>query len=132
MSEITLAGCQLNNLTGCICTNSTLQMQLSDCVLGSCNLTEQIRSFPASHPISNHISDVGFTGSSTILQEQLCKGIPQPSRGAEIRRISIILTVLASFAVTLRCASRYLVARKFWWDDWVIILAAVSLPAKGF
>lgn len=108
VSEITLAGCQLNNLTGCICTNETLQMQLSNCVLNSCNLTEQIR-------------------SSTILQERLCEGVPQPSRGAEIIRISVILTLIATCAIALRCASRYLVARKFWWDDWVIILVAVFL-----
>jgi hypothetical protein len=58
MSEITLAGCQLSNLSGCICTNITLQMQLSTCVLSSCNVTEQIRSFPTLHLISNHISDL--------------------------------------------------------------------------
>lgn len=110
-------------------------MQLSNCVLNSCNLTEQIRELPASHLIShhsNHVSDFSFTGSSTILQERLCEGVPQPSRGAEIIRISVILTLIATCAIALRCASRYLVARKFWWDDWVIILVAVSLSAKIF
>ncbi|KAH6662166.1 hypothetical protein B0J14DRAFT_611015 [Halenospora varia] len=108
ISELALGGCQLSNLTGCICSNTTLQRRLSTCVLQSCNLTEQIR-------------------SSTILQEQVCEGTPQASRGAEIIIITTVLTVITFPVVVLRCASRYLVARKFWWDDWIIIFAAAFL-----
>ncbi|KAF4636815.1 hypothetical protein G7Y89_g1265 [Cudoniella acicularis] len=113
LSEITLAGCQLDNLTGCICTNNTVQMQLGICVENTCNITEQIT-------------------SSTILQ-QLCEGVPQQSRGPEIIRISIILMAVTFSVVALRCISRYLVVRKFWWDDGAIILAAaILIPLSVF
>lgn len=37
-----------------------------------------------------------------------------------------IITVLT---VILRCYSRHLIAKSFWWDDWTIVGAAVNLSA---
>jgi hypothetical protein len=64
--------------------------------------------------------------ASTLLQDDLCKGVPYPSRSAEIVRVTIIVTVVAYFIFALRCVSRYMVARTIWWDDWALTGAMVS------
>jgi hypothetical protein len=69
--------------------------------------------------------------SATILQEQICKGVPQPSRADEIIRVAIAITVLTYFVFTLRVISRYMVCRRIWWDDWCLIAAVVSLNLEG-
>ena len=56
----------------------------------------------------------------------MCKGVPQPSRGAEIIRVVIILTAIAFPVIFLRLFSRYVTAW-IWWDDWAIVAAGVSL-----
>jgi nicotinamide riboside transporter PnuC len=39
---------------------------------------------------------------------------------------NIVLGSVALPAVLLRCYSRWRVAKRLWWDDWTIIMAAVS------
>lgn len=65
-----------------------------------------------------------------MLQDVLCKGIPYPSRSAEIIRITIIITAVTYVVFALRCVSRYMVARTIWWDDFALITAIVS-SSKG-
>jgi hypothetical protein len=65
--------------------------------------------------------------SSTVLQNEICKGVPVPSRSAEIIRDVIIICAFTYVIVALRFYSRALVTTKLWWDDWAIALAAVSL-----
>ena len=64
--------------------------------------------------------------AATILQNELCAGVPQPSRSSDIVRVTIIVTVLTYVTFALRCISRYMVARRIWWDDWALISAVVS------
>ncbi|KIM94076.1 hypothetical protein OIDMADRAFT_184520 [Oidiodendron maius Zn] len=99
------AGCALEDISSCLCTNTTLQSQLSICVQTSCNRTEQYSTI-------------------SVSQNLICKGAPQQSRSAEVIRITIIISSVAFLVVILRLCSRYFVA-KIWWDDWAIIAAAV-------
>lgn len=101
------AGCALEDISSCLCTNTTLQSQLSICVQTSCNRTEQYSTI-------------------SVSQNLICKGAPQQSRSAEVIRITIIISSVAFLVVILRLCSRYFVA-KIWWDDWAIIAAAVSI-----
>lgn len=55
----------------------------------------------------------------------MCKGVPQPSRSGEVKRVAIIVAAFGFPMVILRLVSRY-ISSKLWWDDWVIVAAAVS------
>jgi hypothetical protein len=64
--------------------------------------------------------------SSTVLQNEICKGVPIPSRSAEIIRDVIIISAFTYVIIGLRFYSRALVTGEMWWDDWAIALAGVS------
>ncbi|KAL2062454.1 hypothetical protein VTL71DRAFT_6720 [Oculimacula yallundae] len=98
----------LTEIPDCLCRSHKLQYDISTCVIGSCNVTQQYASL-------------------TILQEGICKGIPAPSREAEIRRAVIILAAFTYPVVILRFISRILIARKIWWDDWLILACVVFM-----
>ena len=68
--------------------------------------------------------------AATILQNDLCNGVPQPSRSGYTIRVTIIVTAFTYFIFALRCISRYMVARRIWWDDFALISAVVSFPWK--
>ena len=68
--------------------------------------------------------------STTILQKEICLGVPQPSRSAEIIRDVIIIAAITFPVICLRFVSRSLVATKLWWDDWAVGFAAVSLSVR--
>lgn len=88
---------------------------------------EYERSPPCGSSLGYWNADSRSTVAATILQDDLCKGVPQPSRSHDIVRATIIVTIFTYFFFTLRCISRYMVARRLWWDDWCLISAVVSL-----
>ncbi|KFY05161.1 hypothetical protein O988_00212 [Pseudogymnoascus sp. VKM F-3808] len=102
------AQCQLTDLSNCLCTNITLQLEFALCVLESCDLADQFV-------------------TSTVLQSEICKGVPIPSRSAEIIRDVIIISAFTYVIIGLRFYSRALVTSKMWWDDWAIALAALLM-----
>ncbi|KFY63171.1 hypothetical protein V497_02092 [Pseudogymnoascus sp. VKM F-4516 (FW-969)] len=102
------AQCQLTDLSNCLCTNSTLQLEFALCVRESCDLADQFM-------------------SSTVLQNEICEGVPIPSRSAEIIRDVIIISAFTYVIIGLRFYSRALVTTKLWWDDWAIALAALLI-----
>jgi hypothetical protein len=67
-----------------------------------------------------------FVVSTTILQKDICVGVPQPSRSAEIIRDTIIIAAVAFLVIFLRFLSRSLVSSRLWWDDWAVAFAAVG------
>ncbi|OBT82508.1 hypothetical protein VE02_09759 [Pseudogymnoascus sp. 03VT05] len=102
------ARCQLTDLSNCLCTNSTLQLEFALCVLESCDLADQFV-------------------SSTVLQNEICKGVPIPSRSADMIRDVIIISAFTYVIIGLRFYSRALVTSEMWWDDWAIALAALLM-----
>lgn len=94
-----------------------------------CNLTEQVGMYSKSYIriLSYHwVPKLSLEVSTAILRDEICKGIPQASRGAEIIRYITIIAAITFPVVFLRFYSRSLVASRMWWDDWVIGFAAVS------
>jgi len=77
-----------------------------------------------------HNNNFGLTciATSVVYQNILCKGVAYPSRSKEIIRMVIIISVFTFPIMGLRIFSRHIVA-KLWWDDWLIIISAVSLRA---
>ncbi|KAF4629507.1 hypothetical protein G7Y89_g8639 [Cudoniella acicularis] len=108
-----LVGCQFTDLRECLCPNFTLRYDLAICVLGSCNLTDQVV-------------------ASTILQSEICDGVPQPSRAAEMIRASIIIALVTFPIILLRFLSQIVVTRKVWWDDWLILLTVLFYISQIF
>ncbi|CZS98261.1 uncharacterized protein RCO7_08933 [Rhynchosporium graminicola] len=100
----------LTDIPNCLCRSDELQFDISTCVIGACNVTQQYASL-------------------TILQEEICKGIPQSSRQVEVRRAVIILAAFTYPIIILRFVSRIIVARKIWWDDWLILASVVFMMA---
>lgn len=66
----------------------------------------------------------------TITQNDICEGIPRPSRSKEIIRDIIIIAGVTFPIIGLRFISRSLVSSSLCWDDWAIALAAVSLSSE--
>jgi hypothetical protein len=62
-----------------------------------------------------------------ILQNEICSGVLYPSRKVEIIRAEIILAGFTFPIIILRLISRVWVAHRLWWDDWMVIIAAVSV-----
>ncbi|KAI9046852.1 hypothetical protein LZ554_008931 [Drepanopeziza brunnea f. sp. 'monogermtubi'] len=102
------ANCELTDIRNCLCSNHDLQMQISTCVLGSCNITDQYTSL-------------------TVLQTQVCDGVPQPSRSSSMIRSASILAVFTYPIVILRFISRAVIAHRFWWDDYAILVSLVFM-----
>lgn len=48
-------------------------------------------------------------------------------RSAEVRFISGIFFAIALIIVSLRCYGRLVIIKRFWWDDFLSILALVCL-----
>ncbi|KAG4422199.1 hypothetical protein IFR04_004705 [Cadophora malorum] len=107
-STVILPACNLTDLPNCLCTSDDLQYDISTCVIGACNVTEQYASL-------------------AILQDGICKGVPVPSRQAEVRRAAIILAAFTYPIIILRFVSRVIIARKVWWDDWSILACVVFM-----
>lgn len=120
-------GCPLEDAPNCLCSNVTMQAQLSTCVQMSCNKTEQL----CTHLVTANLgtiysADTVSTVSSSISQDIICKGVPYPSRSEEISRAIIILSAFAFPVIILRIIARRIVS-EIWWDDWAIIGAGVSI-----
>lgn len=47
------------------------------------------------------------------------------SRSSAVYGGTISLLVAATFAVALRLLARGISAAKYWWDDWILVLALV-------
>ncbi|RDW65398.1 hypothetical protein BP5796_10090 [Coleophoma crateriformis] len=104
---LSAAQCSLETLEGCLCTSPALQGDISVCVQGACNQTEQ-RKF------------------ATMLQA-VCEDVPQPTRTAAIIRTAVVLAAVSLPFLVLRLVSRLTVAHQLWWDDWLSFLTAVFL-----
>ncbi|KFY73513.1 hypothetical protein V499_06413 [Pseudogymnoascus sp. VKM F-103] len=102
------ANCPLTDLANCLCTNTTLQSTFALCVVGSCGLADQAK-------------------SSTLMQTEICNGVPKESRSREIIRDVIIISAFTFVIIGLRFYSRALVTSQLWWDDWTIAFAAIIM-----
>ncbi|KAF4630000.1 hypothetical protein G7Y89_g8141 [Cudoniella acicularis] len=107
------AGCDLSNMSQCLCTNNVLQKELAICLMTSCNTTE-------------------LTIATTIFQDDICSDAPHQSRSAEIIRYTIIHAVITIIFVVMRIISRRLVSRSFCLDDWAVVVSAILVvPTVG-
>ncbi|KFY21942.1 hypothetical protein V493_06972 [Pseudogymnoascus sp. VKM F-4281 (FW-2241)] len=101
------AGCAFEDIPNCLCSSVSLRAQVSACILRTCSQTEQYIAM-------------------TVSQNNLCKGVLQPSRSAEIFRVVIVLSAITFPIIVLRLFSRYIFWR-IWWDDWAIIVSALLM-----
>ncbi|OHE91054.1 hypothetical protein CORC01_13642 [Colletotrichum orchidophilum] len=105
-------GCGLDSVStvaNCLCIDVGLQADLSSCVRLKCSFEDQ-----------KHAAQV---------EAELCVAFPKPSRREEARAVALSLSIIAFAIVGLRCVSRYLIDRRLWWDDWMIIAATLLLAA---
>ncbi|PMD35024.1 hypothetical protein L207DRAFT_497048 [Hyaloscypha variabilis F] len=108
LKYLSRANCALTDLRNCLCTNDTLQYEIGACVLNTCNATEQIL-------------------STTISQNEICNGVPQPWQGYRSIRASIIISSFTFPIIALRFISRIYITRRVWFDDWAILATAVFM-----
>ncbi|KFZ14683.1 hypothetical protein V501_03119 [Pseudogymnoascus sp. VKM F-4519 (FW-2642)] len=65
--------------------------------------------------------------ATSIYQDEICEGVPQPSRSAEvIKKITIIAAVTFPIII-LRFLSRSLVSNKLELDDWAVAVAGIFM-----
>ncbi|KAH6692856.1 hypothetical protein BKA61DRAFT_280099 [Leptodontidium sp. MPI-SDFR-AT-0119] len=101
------ANTTLPEISSILCPDIPSRRQISDCLQTGCSYEDQIVAWP--------------------LQEGLCIRYPKDSKSAFIRNLTITMSLLASIFVLLRCYSRLYILRRFWWDDWVMLVAAVFM-----
>jgi hypothetical protein len=62
------------------------------------------------------------------IQATICHK-PHDSHTTGIRVIGYVSGIVPIVAVSMRFASRWLGGNSFWWDDWLHLVSAVSLPS---
>ncbi|KAK1988489.1 hypothetical protein LZ30DRAFT_699191 [Colletotrichum cereale] len=103
------AGCSLDNIASCVCTNVPLLKEMSACVQQSCLWTDQL--------------------VMSRLTQDLCHSFPHESRMFEIK---LVVTVFASITypiVALRLLSRWITTRRLQFDDWITIATSLVVGA---
>ncbi|KFX97086.1 hypothetical protein V490_02961 [Pseudogymnoascus sp. VKM F-3557] len=108
LATLGAAKCELFDVRNCLCSNEALQLELSVCVVETCEVEDQ-------------------AVATIVLQNEICNGISQPSRAAEIIRDVIIMASVTFPIIALRFVSRSLVSNKLWLDDWAIVAAAILM-----
>lgn len=83
-----------------------MERKVSNCVLANCTYEELVQ--------------------IETLQYELCHDEPRPSRRGNLVAVTVVLTVITTLMVALRCWSRYTISKQFWWDDWFILFSLVS------
>ncbi|RSL72418.1 hypothetical protein CEP53_001122 [Fusarium sp. AF-6] len=101
--------CTLTAISECMCTNITIQAELSECVQLSCSFKDQ--------------------AVASTLSNQICVGYPIESRSQQVKAAAIACAAVAFPIVILRCVARLMVTKRLWWDDWTALVATVFLIA---
>ncbi|KAH6971483.1 hypothetical protein BKA56DRAFT_557341 [Ilyonectria sp. MPI-CAGE-AT-0026] len=101
------AACNLTAVPECLCPNTRLQADVSDCVRLSCAFNDQI--------------------TVSALTNKLCTGYPIESRSDRLVITSIACAAITFPIVVLRCIARLKVTSRLWWDDWTALIATVFL-----
>ncbi|KAH8810940.1 integral membrane protein [Xylogone sp. PMI_703] len=109
LDGISTFNCSLSSLAPCFCGSVPLQSDLSTCLQQSCSFDDQTRA-----------AEVG---------DELCAGMPKPSRANVVRRDTIILAAVTYPIVIIRFFQRWSVAHQFWWDDGAAAIATIFLAA---
>ncbi|KAK2059767.1 integral membrane protein [Colletotrichum caudatum] len=105
-------GCSVTDAANCVCTNNTLQAQMSRCIQTSCVYADRMAIARGSRG--------------------LCRGYPIEDRRHLIRTSSIALPIVTFVIFLMRCLSRFMVAKKLWWDDWTALMAMVANPLAAY
>ncbi|KAI1340337.1 hypothetical protein F5Y15DRAFT_54756 [Xylariaceae sp. FL0016] len=112
LTGVQSASCSMTDielLTDCMCTNITLQSDLSTCVQTSCGFDNQVL--------------------AVNLQSALCASYPKQSRSHEILTAAALTLCLSIPIVIARGAARIHLTKQLWWDDWMCLIAEIFLLA---
>ncbi|KAI8718243.1 CFEM domain-containing protein [Fusarium sp. LHS14.1] len=101
--------CTLTAISECLCTNITIQAEMSECAQLSCSFKDQ--------------------AVASTLSNQICVGYPIESRAHQVKAAAITCAAVAFPIVILRCVARLMVTKRLWWDDWTALVATVFLIA---
>ncbi|KAH8901235.1 hypothetical protein GQ53DRAFT_674412 [Thozetella sp. PMI_491] len=114
LDGIQAAKCPITDVTllaDCMCTNVTMQSDMSTCVQTSCHFDDQVL--------------------AVNVQTRLCAPYPKDSRVSEIKNTAIATIAIVLPIATARCAVRFQIGRTLWLDDWMTIVATLFLLAVG-
>ncbi|KAH8901503.1 integral membrane protein, partial [Thozetella sp. PMI_491] len=109
--------CSLDSIAPCVCTNITLQSELSTCVQTSCPFSDQV--------------------AAVTVETALCSAYPKESRSNSVRLTAILCTAFIVPVILLRFYSRWTVTKRLGWDDYTTLISlsahlAVSGASMGF
>ncbi|KAH8881221.1 hypothetical protein GQ53DRAFT_848384 [Thozetella sp. PMI_491] len=101
--------CSTDSIAPCICTNTTLQADLSICVQGACIFDDQLK--------------------AVAIETGVCEGYPVESRSNEVKLTIIVCCALVFPFVLLRFFARIYITQTLWVDDYVILAASFAQAA---
>ena len=120
------ANCSLLNTT-CQCNSGPLVLSTSKCLLKNCTLADSLgmQQTKGAHPalISNFPADQHLVLGK--LRDKICKRPPQ-SRERPLLAVNVAMGTLSLLLVSLRVLSRYLVSKRIWIDDSIILATMVG------
>ncbi|KAK0119294.1 hypothetical protein ONS95_008141 [Cadophora gregata] len=97
----------LVEVSAALCPDIPSMQTISACIQTTCSVADVKTAWP--------------------VQRNLCKDFQTPSKSAYIRNLTIIMALLAAVFVLLRCYSRTMIVKRFWWDDWNTAVAALFM-----
>ncbi|WDK17280.1 integral membrane protein [Colletotrichum graminicola] len=103
------AGCSLDNVAPCVCTDVPLLKTMSACVQTSCKWEDQL--------------------VMSKLTQDLCRAFPHESRKSEIKRVATVFASIIFPIVGLRLLSRYVATNRLEFDDWITIATSLVVGA---
>ncbi|OBR12573.1 Integral membrane protein [Colletotrichum higginsianum IMI 349063] len=123
-------GCSLAKAADCVCTNTTLQAHVSQCVQTSCIYADQVGTLQKFHldvkacllPSRPTTDRESLPLVAAHISRDLCRGYPIEDRRSSTRIPAIVLPAITIAVVLLRCISRIAVAKGMWWDDWIALV----------
>lgn len=133
MKVVTGGTCAITDIAPCVCTNLTLQANLSASVQQSCSFQDQIRTSlftPLSLLRHRSLIPDNAAGSADIMSN-LCVGYPQEVKKDTVKLGSTIGIAVSVPIVALRLFTRAYTTGRLWMDDYLTIANLVSLPRGG-
>lgn len=104
-TAISQSSCTLTNAT-CICTDTVLLASTTACLATACTVREQLE--------------------VAKIQEEGC-GVPVVSEQMKLRIITYVFCILAEICIIIRLWTKLQIVTRLDADDWVMVVAGVSI-----
>ncbi|KAH8893658.1 integral membrane protein [Thozetella sp. PMI_491] len=98
--------CSLDAIAPCVCSNITLQSELSTCVQRACVFSDQV--------------------AAVSIETSVCIDYPKESRSQDVKVTAICCLAIILPVIMLRFYARLRIVRELGWDDYMTLFAVLA------